>query len=167
MAIDYNNPVVAEEFSKVQPLSYDQVEEELLMYGVRGNPSMNEMDLKLMLVEVRMRVSGKMPGQESKAKKVKPTKFSSPFEEALWTKPAFEELLNDLKRKGDHNSQNVCAEYMNNRDIALQRYGKEYKSLIKAIDTALTAPPPVNSPTVTFKGFPGKHHLLFSTFIRR
>ena len=29
MAIDYNDPVVAEEFAKVQPMSFEDVEEEL------------------------------------------------------------------------------------------------------------------------------------------
>merc|ERR1719162_326447 len=69
MALDYNNPVVGEEFAAVQTLTYEEVEEELLESGVAGSPSMNEMDIKLMLVEVRLRKSGKMPGQEKKSRK--------------------------------------------------------------------------------------------------
>jgi len=154
MAVDYNDPAVAEEFMKVQPMTYEEVEDELILSGVRGNPSMNEMDLKLMLVEVRLRMSGRLPGQSSSAKKTKPAKFSSKFEEAIWTKPAFEELYNEYKKKGDHNSQNVMAEYMNNRDVAIQRYGKDYRGLIKAIEASLTAVAPVKTPTVRFSGFP-------------
>jgi hypothetical protein len=129
MALDYNNPVVAEEFGKVQPMTYEEVEEELMMSGVRGSPDMNEIDLKLMLVELRLMLSGRMPGKTSSAKK-KPAKYSSKFEEALWEKPKFKELYDALKAKGDHNSQNVVAEYMNQPDVALLRYGKEYKNLL-------------------------------------
>ena len=34
MAIDYNDPVVAEEFAKVQPMSFEDVEEELQAKGI-------------------------------------------------------------------------------------------------------------------------------------
>lgn len=153
MALDYNNPVVAEEFGKIQPMTYEEVEEELMMSGVRGSPDMNEMDLKLMLVELRLMLSGRMPGKDSSAKK-KPAKYSSKFEEALWEKPKFKEIYDALKAKGDHNSQNVAAEYLNQPDVAKQRYGKEYTSLLAAIDAALIAVKEVTSPTITFKGFP-------------
>ena len=62
MAIDYNDPVVAEEFQKVQPLSWDEVEEELMESGIRAPPTMNDMELKLMLVEMRLRLAGKLEG---------------------------------------------------------------------------------------------------------
>ena len=153
MALDYNDPVVAEEFNAVQPMSYEEVEEELMMSGVRGSPDMNEMDLKLMLVELRMRLAGKMPGQSSKEKK-KPASYSTKFEEALWEKPMFKELYDSLKAKGDHNAQNVAAEYLNNQDVAKQRYGKDYKKLLADIEEALNAKKEVTSPKVTFKGFP-------------
>jgi len=152
MALDYNDPVVAEEFTLVQSMTWDEVEEELQQSGVRGSPDMNEMDLKLMLVELRMRLQGKMP--DSKPKKTKPTKFGSKFEEALWTKPAFEEFYESVKSKGDHNAMNVVAEYVNNPDIATQRYGKDYKRLLKDTEAALNAKAEVKSPTVSFKGFP-------------
>lgn len=154
MALDYNDPVVAEEFNAVQPMTYEEVEEELMMSGVRGSPDMNEMDLKLMLVELRMRLAGKMPGQSTGEKKQKPASYSTKFEEALWEKPKFEELYNGLKAKGDHNAMNVAAEYLNEPEIALGRYGKDYKSLLADIEAALNAKKEVNSPTVTFKGFP-------------
>jgi hypothetical protein len=34
MAIDYNDPVVAEEFAKVQPMDFDDVEAELRAKGI-------------------------------------------------------------------------------------------------------------------------------------
>eukprot|EP00566_Odontella_aurita_P021504 CAMPEP_0113548848 /NCGR_PEP_ID=MMETSP0015_2-20120614/13112_1 /TAXON_ID=2838 /ORGANISM="Odontella" /LENGTH=219 /DNA_ID=CAMNT_0000449505 /DNA_START=264 /DNA_END=923 /DNA_ORIENTATION=- /assembly_acc=CAM_ASM_000160 len=152
MALDYNNPAVAEEFTAVQALSYEDVQEELLQSGVTAPPTMTEMDIKLMLVELRMRLSGSMPG--SAPKKEKPKTFSSKFEEAVWTKPAFEEFYNDVKSDGDHNKVNVVVEYVNNPDIATQRYGKDYKRLLRDTEAALTAPPPVKTPTLSFSGFP-------------
>jgi hypothetical protein len=112
---------------------------------------MNEMEVKLMLVEMRMRLSGKMSGEEPKKK---PTKFSSKLEEALWTKPVFADLYNGFKEKDDHNSINVIAEYLNDPKMARSRYEKTYKGLLRKIDKAMTAPPPVNSPTLQFSGFP-------------
>lgn len=153
MAIDYNDPDVAAEFNAVQPLSYEEVEEELMKSGVRGSPDMNEMDLKLMLVELRMRLSGKMAGQKS-TKKEKPASFSSKFEEALWTKPKFEELYNDIKDKGDHNSMNVMKEYLTDKENARARYGRDYKGLLRKVEAALNAKAEVTSPSVEFSGFP-------------
>merc|ERR1740117_1190197 len=109
MALDYNNPVVGEEFAAVQTLTYEEVEEELLESGVAGSPSMNEMDIKLMLVEVRLRKSGKMPGQKKK-KQERPASFSSKFEEAVWTKPIFAELVEKTKSNADQNALNAVAE---------------------------------------------------------
>lgn len=151
MALDYNDPVVAEEFAKVQPLTYEEVTEELQESGVRPGPTMNDMEVKLMLVEMRLRLAGRLNGEEPKKR---PAKFSSKFEEAMWTKPAFEEFYNILKAKDDHNSMNVVAEYLNNPDIALQRYEKSYGALLRQADRALTAPPPVKSTTIKFSGFP-------------
>ena len=147
MAIDYNDPIVAAEFIAVQPLTYEEVEEELMMSGVRGSPDMNEMDLKLMLVELRLVMSGRTKGKEKK----KPAKYSSKFEEATWEKPMFKELYDGLKAKGDHNAQNVASEYLNNPEVAKSRYAKDYKRLLIDIEVALNAAKPVNSPTVTFK----------------
>lgn len=153
MALDYNDPVVAEEFNNVQPLSYEEVEEELMASGVRGSPDLNEMDLKLMLVELRLMLSGKA-GKSSGTEKKKPVSYSSKFEEAIWEKPFFNDLFEGLKAKGDHNAQNVAAEYLNEPDTARMRYGKEYKRLLSDIDEALSAAKPVTSPIITFKGFP-------------
>lgn len=152
MAIDYNDPVVAEEFNNIQPMTYEEVEEELAMSGIRGSPDMNEMDLKLMLVEMRLMLSGK--GKNTSEEKKKPAKYSSKFEEAMWEKPMFKELYDDLKAKGDHNGQNVAAEYLNDPDVANSRYGKQYKRLLSNIVKAMNAKKEVTTPTITFKGFP-------------
>ena len=151
MALDYNDPAVAAEFAQVQGLEYDDVVEELAKSGVRAPPTMGDMDLKLMLVELRMVTSG---GSAKAAEQTAPTSFGSKFEEALWTKPFFSELYNGFKEKGDHNSMNVIAEYLNEGEDAKARYYKSYKRLIDSVDAALNAKPEVTSPTVKFSGFP-------------
>ena len=151
MAIDYNDPVVAEEFAKVQPLTYEEVEEELQESGIRCSPTMNDMEVKLMLVEMRLRLAGKLAGDEPKKK---PTTFSSKFEEYMWTKPAFEEFYNKLKEKDDHNAMNVVSEYVNDPATAKARYEKTYKGVLRQCEAAISAPPPVKSATIQFSGFP-------------
>jgi hypothetical protein len=152
MAIDYNDPVVAEEFQNVQPMSWEEVEEELMSSGVRAPQTMNDMELKLMLVEMRLRLAGKLGG-DGKPKQ-RPTTFSSKFEEAMWTKPAFEAFYEELKKQGDHNAMNVVAEFLNTPDVAAMRYSTSYGQLLADCDAALRAPPPVKSPTILFSGFP-------------
>ena len=49
---------------------------------------------------------------------------------------------------------NVVTEYLNDQKIALQRYGKDYKRLLKNIEAALNAKEEVKSPKISFRGFP-------------
>jgi hypothetical protein len=151
MAIDYNDPVVAEEFGSVQAMSWEEIEAELNESGIPAPPQMNDMELKLMLVEMRLRLAGRLEGDKPKQR---PTTFKSAFEEAIWTKPAFEEFYNGYEALGDHNSMNVVKEYMNEPEVAKQRYSDSYANLIAELEFALNAPPPVNSPTLMFSGFP-------------
>ena len=46
---------------------------------------------------------------------------------------------------------NICSQ---NPDIAMQRYGRDYKGLIRQASEALTAPPPVKTAKLRFSGFP-------------
>jgi len=151
MAIDYNDPVVAEEFAMVQGMSWDEVEEELNEAGIPAPPSMTDMDLKLMLVEMRLRLAGKLEGDKPKQR---PATFKSAFEEAIWTKPVFAEFYKKYEDLSDHNSMNVVKEFMNEPDVAKMRYAQSYSALLEELDYALNAPPPVNSPTLVFSGFP-------------
>jgi hypothetical protein len=151
MAIDYNDPAVAEEFQKVQPMSWEEVEEELMSSGVRAPQTMNDMEVKLMLVEMRLRLAGKLGDGKPKQR---PATFSSKFEEAIWTKPAFEAFYAELKTRDDHNAMNVVSEYLNSPDVANMRYSTSYGQLLADCEAALRAPPPVKSPTIVFSGFP-------------
>ena len=155
MALDYNDPAVTEEFSKVQGMEYDDVVAELMQSGVRAPANMGDMDVKLMLVELRIVNKGKSGSSSSStAGKTPPAKFGSKFEEYMWTKPVFAELYESLKSKGDHNSMNVVAEYCNEPEDAKARYSKSYKKLIDRIEAALNAKPEITSPKVKFSGFP-------------
>ena len=151
MAIDYNDPVVMEEFNMVQTMEYDDVVAELAASGVRAPADMGDMDVKLMLVELRTVMNG---GSSSAEVKTAPATFGSKFEEYLWTKPFFSEIYESLKANGDHNSMNVAAEYCNDPENARERYYKAYTQLIDNIEAALNAKPEVTSPTVQFSGFP-------------
>lgn len=158
LALDYNDPVVGEEFAKVQGMTFEEVEEEMMESGVRVPADMNDMDAKLMLVELRMRMKGgfdddKSSGAASTEEKI-PESFSSKFEEALYTKPSFKELYNVMKDRGDMNSMNVAAEYVNDPAAGRVRYGDSYGSTLDQIDKALSAVKPVTSPKVNFSGFP-------------
>ena len=147
MALDYNDPVVAEEFATVQGLSFEEVEEELKAGGVSVPAMMNDMDAKLMLVEYRLMMTGKMPGSKQKKR---PETFSSKFEEYTWTKPGFKEMYEKFEQQGNINSMNVMSEYVNTKEMALARYGKDYKDLIAEIDAVLTT----ITNSIQFSGFP-------------
>lgn len=151
MAIDYNDPVVMEEFNMVQTMEYDEVVEELAASGVRAPADMGDMDVKLMLVELRTVMNG---GSSSNEVKTAPATFGSKFEEYMWTKPFFAELYENVKANGDYNKMNVAAEYCNDPENATQAYGKAYAEFIAEIDAALNAKAEVTTPSVQFSGFP-------------
>jgi len=155
MAIDYNDPAVMEEFNIIQTMEYDDVVEELAQSGVRAPADMGDMDVKLMLVELRMVMKSGGGGSGSNSgPETPPSSYGSKFEEYLWTKPFFKELYEGLKAEGDHNQMNVAAEYCNEGEDAKSRYYSAYTQLIDDIDAALIAKPEVTSPVVGFAGFP-------------
>jgi len=156
MAIDYNDPAVMEEFNTIQTMEYDEVVDELAQSGVRAPADMGDMDVKLMLVELRtvMKGGSSGPGPGDNADAPPPTNFGSKFEEYLWTKPVFQNFYEAIKAEGDVNKMNVAAEYCNEGADAKARYYDAYSQLIDDIDAALIAKPEVKSPTVRFSGFP-------------
>mmetsp|Transcript_10830 Transcript_10830/g.15646 ORF Transcript_10830/g.15646 Transcript_10830/m.15646 type:complete len:266 (-) Transcript_10830:118-915(-) len=151
MALDYNDPLVAEEYAAVQGMAFEEVEAALLDFGIPVPASVNDMDAKLMLVETRLRKSGKMAGS---LQKPKPTTFSSEYERLMHECPAFEQLINEMRERGDQNAANVAIEYITNPTIALKRYGESYADLIRQVKKAITMPAPVKSKVLKFSGFP-------------
>jgi hypothetical protein len=156
--LDYKDPAVAAEFTDVNELAFDEVEGELAMSGIIAPPAMNEMDVRLMLVEMRMRQKGTMPGAEAKPAQKKPAKFANDYEKALWEKPAFKALIENYQGRRDTNSMNLATEYLNNPVRARELYGRTdvYESTVKAIEEALNArfEQKVRSGRISFAGFP-------------
>lgn len=152
-AIDYNDPAVMEEFNTIQTMEYDDVVAELANAGVRAPADMGDMDVKLMLVELRTVMNGP-GGAGGPADDAPPASFGSLFEEYLWTRPVFKDYYERLKAEGDHNKMNVAAEYCNEPDDAKARYYTSYTQLIDEVEASLNAKPEVTSPVVQFSGFP-------------
>jgi len=152
MAIDYNDPAVMEEFNAIQTMEYDDVVDELAQSGVRAPADMGDMDVKLMLVELR--TVTKAPGADSSGAETPPSSYGSVFEEYLWTKPVFKDLYEGLKADGDHNKMNVAAEYCNEPEDAKSRYYSAYTQFMDDIEDALNARAEVTTPKVQFSGFP-------------
>ena len=73
LALDYKDPVVATEFEAVNAVPIEDVEEELGMSGIVVPPTMNEVEIRLMLVEMRLRKSGKI-GEKKAAAPKKPVR---------------------------------------------------------------------------------------------
>lgn len=155
-ALDYKDPAVAAEFATVQGYTVEQIEKELEDSGIIAPPTMNEVDLRLMLVELRMRKSGTMPGGGSKKKK--PDTYSSKYEEALWEKPAFKELMDEYRRMGNTNAFNLAMEYLNNPRQAADRYSGTavYDKTVGEIEEALAkkVEQKVTSGRLEWSGFP-------------
>jgi hypothetical protein len=155
MAIDYNDPGVMEEFNVIQSMEYDDVVFELAQSGVRAPTDMNDMDVKLMLVELRTVMRGGAgSGSTASDPDVPPDKYGSSFEEYLWTKPVFKKMYDSLKADGDHNRMNVAAEYCNEPEGAQSRYGTSYGPFLLEIESALNARAEITTPRVKFGGFP-------------
>lgn len=155
MAIDYNDPGVMEEFNIIQTMEYDDVVTELSRSGVRAPADMSDMDVKLMLVELRtVMKGGAASGGSTAPSNVPPSKFGSLFEEYLWTKPVFKALYDELKVQGDHNRMNVAAEYCNEPTDAKSRYYTSYGTFLDDVEAALNARAEIKTPKVKFGGFP-------------
>lgn len=57
-ALDMNDPAVVAEFNKIKDLGLDSVKYELKELGIPYSPAAGDMDLKLMLMEARIRLKG-------------------------------------------------------------------------------------------------------------
>jgi len=157
-ALDYKDPSVAKEFTNIQALDTEAVEDELMASGIPVPPTMNDMDMRMMLVEVRMRKSGKMPGSQKKAAPKKAPEGASDFEKALYEKPAFKTLYQDWQTARNTNAMNLATEYLVNPRRAKERYGgtAKYDETVAAIEEALNAKIEVvlTSGKIAFSGFP-------------
>ena len=140
-ALDYKDPAVAEEFASIQALDTEAVEDELAASGVVPPATMNDMDMRMMLVEMRLRKAGKM-GETKVAPKKAPA-GANDFEKALYEKPAFKELFTGWQQTRNTNAMNLATEHLVNPKRAKERYGgtAKYEETIAAIEEALNSSP--------------------------
>lgn len=157
-ALDMNDPVVAEEYAAVMGYDTEQIEDELAASGIVAPPTMNDFEMRSMLVEARLMKSGKLGGAK-KAPAPKPKSFGSEFERLLYEKPAFKALYERMKNARMQNEINLCIEYVNNKARAKLRYSgnAKYEQTVAEIEEALAAKVEqvVTSGRIYFGGFPG------------
>jgi len=134
-------------------MAFDEVETELGNLGIPAPPTMNDFDIRMMLVEVRMRSKGTLPGTQKK-KREKKASYENKFEEALHTKPGIEAMYDDFREKADNNSLNAMIDFINDKELATTRYGTNYQGVFDAVSEALVAKKEVTSPKLEFSGFP-------------
>lgn len=155
-ALDYKDPDVAAEFAACQSLDTEQVEDELAASGIPVPPTMNDMDMRMMLVEMRMRKSGKIGTKKAEPKK--PPANANDFEKALYEKPMFRELYEGWQQARNTNALNLATEHLVNPRRAKERYGStpKYDETIAEIEAALNAKivVEVTSGKLAYNGFP-------------
>lgn len=119
---------------------------------------MNDFDLRSMLVEMRLRKSGKMGSSQASEAPPPPSSYANDFEKAMYEKPAFKALYEDWRRAQNVNAMNLASEHLINPRQAKVRYGEtsNYPETIAAIEAALNArvEQVVKSGKIMFSGFP-------------
>lgn len=157
MAVDMKDPKVAEMMMELDSSSPKEMKEELEDLGIFPTPGQQEDQLKMMLIEARLMMSGGSASSGSaKPEQKRPSKFKCKFDEYMWDKPAFKEYFNDYDE--DVQMQNVIGEYANDPEKARLNYAKSER-LMKVmdivqekIDAKVVAQ--ATSPKISFKGFP-------------
>jgi hypothetical protein len=140
-------------------MSPEAVHSELLNAGVyKEDGQTSELDARLMLTEVRLLSSGRMPG--GKASRPKPASYSCNYEKYMWECDAYRAMYDRYDRLADSNAINLMMEYANNPEEARPVYEGGYAALMKEVDEALATPNKpkekrrVKSPKLRFNGFP-------------
>lgn len=141
---------------EVQAFDTEQIEDELALSGIPPPPTMNDFELRTMLVELRMRKKGKMGAK--KAAPPKPASYANDFERAIFEKPAFKALVDEYRKTSNINALNLATEYLINPRQAKERYGgtDTYEKTLAEIEEALNARvvQEVKSAKLYFAGFP-------------
>jgi hypothetical protein len=159
MEVDYNNPVVAAEFERIQGLDIADVKQQLDDQGIPISNDMSDMDLMLMLLEMNVRNTGDTTDDASKKKKKeKAPANANAFERALYEKPAFKALYDKWVEEGKGRFEGNCAaDYMLDPEGAKGRYADQkelWKRTTEAVDAALNAKEELTSPKLSYDGFP-------------
>jgi len=154
-ALDMNDPAVAEEYAAVMTFDTEQIEDELAASGIVAPSTMNDFELRSMLVEMRMMKNGK---GAAKKPPPKPASYANDFEKALYEKPAVKALYEEFKNARLQNEINLVIEYINDKKQANERYGgtPKYEETVGKIEAALNAKvvQVVTTGRLYFSGFP-------------
>jgi len=159
MAVDYNNPVVAAEYERLQELPREDIVKQLDDQGIPTSNDMSDMDVILMLLEMNVRNTGDTTDSESKKrKKEKAPANANAFEKALYEKPAFKALYDKWVAEGKGRFEGNCAaDYMLDPKGAKGRYADQpvlWKTTVEAVEAALNAKEELTSPKISYDGFP-------------
>ena len=145
--IDPTSPEMMAEFEKLKDVSMADINAELEMMGIPTTPDMDDMSVKLRLMEARI-----IMGAPDAAG---PPAGASAYEVLIYEKPEIKTYVDGLYNKGDINGANAFMEYVNDRPGAEMRYGKEdvYKAVF-AVAEEMMAAPSFTSAKLSFAGFP-------------
>mmetsp|Transcript_27489 Transcript_27489/g.82509 ORF Transcript_27489/g.82509 Transcript_27489/m.82509 type:complete len:248 (+) Transcript_27489:415-1158(+) len=145
--LDPTSPEMQAEFEKLKGVDRSEVESELELLGIPTSPDMDDMTVKLRLMEARIIFAT--------PDKAGPAANASPYEKLIAEKPSIKTYVDGLYNKGDTTGANVFMEYVNNPEQAKSRYGSEalYQKIFEKADE-LVAAPAFTSATLAYAGFP-------------
>ena len=145
--LDPSSPQMQAEFEKLKDASRGFVEKELELMGIPYSADMDDMTIKLRLMEARIVMAA--PAAAG------PATNASPYEKLVFEKPAIKAYVDRLYNKGDINGANIFMEYINDPQQAKNRYGKEaaYQAVFAKADELMAAPA-FTSAKLAYSGFP-------------
>ena len=145
--IDATSPEMMAEFEKLKDVSMAEIKQELDDMGIPVSPDMDDMSIKLRLMEARVIFAA--------PSKAGPPPGASKYEILIAEKPAIKTYVDGLFNKGDTAGMNAFMEYVNDPVNAKQRYGKDktYQAIFAVADEMMSAPA-FTSATLAFSGFP-------------
>ena len=145
--LDPSSPQMQAEFEKLKDASRGFVEKELELMGIPYSADMDDMTIKLRLMEARIVMAA--PAAAG------PAANASPYEKLVFEKPAIKAYVDRLYNKGDINGANIFMEYINDPQQAKNRYGKEaaYQAVFAKADELMAAPA-FTSAKLAYSGFP-------------
>jgi len=133
---------------KVQKMDLEDVKHEMDLTGIKYPAGASDIEMRLMLVESRCRV-------EKSRKRKPPGPNAGKSERLRFEKPWIDKYLNELLDNYDINRYNAFVEYIEDRDMAIARYGDVdiYQAEFKKCDD-MVAQVVESSPKLEFDGFP-------------
>ena len=146
--IDFDTPENKVEYRKVEFLSRESCELELNSHAIPVFDSESDMDVRLKLLETRIRL-------KEADKPPEPGPNDPPFQKLVYKRPDIWKYTQKLYDCGDINSYNVFIEYVTNATEARMKYGSEqyYRDVMDRAQ-AMMDMEPFKSKIIDFAGFP-------------